>query len=296
VLPPNAVVAIWTGFNGNVLKLTGLGASQFDNFAQQGYDNSIQLFTALNQAENRGLLAVPPLGIANDGRTCPTLRDFSVVDQDQSDNVPVTYGAPFNVSNGSDDQLLTSIDQALGCSQWQVPLLSSPGQVTTTGPLDEIQADKFQAGPVALVPAGDEFTTNNGQFLPPLGTGQPDLPLVNLYRAEIDQPPTFDDQDTVGYCQNLVTVGAPRLWADAVTEERSPAPAFAMIGTNLANVLAIRYVATFANLNCAKLTGEAIPITVRVNGNGVAISASYGGAIISAPAVPPVLISAGNRS
>lgn len=296
VLPADAIVAVWTGFNGNVLKLTGLGANQFDNFAQQSYDNSPALFSALNLAAGQGMLTIPPLGNANDGRPCPSLRDFSVVDQDQSDNVPVAYGAPFNVSNGSDDQLISNIDQALGCGQWLVPLLSSPGQMTTTGPTDEVQAAKFQGSPVALVPAGDEFTTNNGQFLPPVGAGQADLPLVNLYRAEVGQPPTFDDQDTVGYCTNLAIVGAPRLWADAVAEERFPAPAFAMIGTNLANVLAMRFVTTYQNLNCAKLTGFTDPIRVVVNGNDVAVAAVYGSAKVIAPADPPVVKAAGLKA
>jgi len=287
VLPSDAIVAIWTGFNGNVLKLVGLGANQFDNFAQQSYDNSIQLFAGLNLAVGQEMLTIPPLGTASDGRACPSLRDFSVVDQDQSDNVPVTYGTPFNVSNGSDDQLIGNIDTAIGCGQWLVPLLSNPGQMTTTGPTDEIQAAKFQLPPIALVPAGDEFTTNNGQFLPPLGTGQPDLPLLNLYRAEVGQPSTFEDQDTAAYCQYLVTVGAPRLRADSVTEADFPAPVFAMIGTNLANVLAARFVATFQNLNCANLTGDADPIAVAVNGAGVATSATYGDVNVSVPAGGP---------
>jgi hypothetical protein len=36
-------------------------------------------------------LHVPPLGTAADGKPCPTVRDFFVVDQDQSDNLPTTY-------------------------------------------------------------------------------------------------------------------------------------------------------------------------------------------------------------
>src|SRR6202012_4069180 len=38
-----------------------------------------------------GQLKVPPLGTASDGLPCPTVRDFFVVDQDQSDNLPTLY-------------------------------------------------------------------------------------------------------------------------------------------------------------------------------------------------------------
>lgn len=283
VLPPNAVVGIWTGFNDNILKLTGPGASSFTNFAQQSYANSPQLFTALNQAVASGMLKVPPLGTANDGQACPSIRDFSIVDQDQSDNVPVSYGPPFNVSNGSDDQLISNIDAPLGCAQWQVPLLSSPGQMTTTGPLDEVQAAQFQMAPVALVPAGDEFTTSNGNFLPPLGNGQPNLFIRNLYRAEVGQPPAFDNFDTRAYCQNLAMVGAPRLARDAAVEATFPAPQFAMIGSNLALVLANRFSATWTNLNCPTLTGFQSPIQVTLNG-AIAVLARYG---VVAPATTP---------
>ena len=144
------MVTIWTGFNGNVLKLAGPGARNFVNFAQQSYDSSPRFFAWLRFDVARHLVTVPPLGAdANvNGAACPTVRDFSVVDQDQSDNVPVTYGMPFNVSNGSDDDLLTLIDAAIGCTPglWQVPL-QDPGvtqnpamTVTTAGPLEEVQA------------------------------------------------------------------------------------------------------------------------------------------------------------
>lgn len=288
VLPPNAVVGIWTGFNDNILKLVGPGSSSFVNFAQQSYANSPQLFAALFRATSSGMLTVPPLGTSTtDGQTCPSIRDFSIVDQDQSDNVPVSYGAPFNVSNGSDDQLITNVNAAIGCTQWQVPLLSSPGQMTTTGPTDEVQAAYDQPAPAALVPAGDEFTTSNGQFLPPLGTGQPDLFIRDLYRAQVGQGPTFNNNDTTAYCQNLASVGEPRLATDATAESGFPAPSFAQIGTNLALVMANRFFATWTNLNCPTLTGKTSPITVTVNGAGVATAAAYGVSMPFVPTPPP---------
>jgi len=269
-LPPGAVVTIWTGFNDNVLKLTGAGAGQFVNFAQQSYANSPAFFAVLRFDVARGLVKVPALGTSPaDNMACPTVRDFSVVDQDQSDNVPVSYGAPFSVSNGSDDDLLTLIDASLGCTPWEVPL-QDPGvtvsgaAMTTAGPLEEVQAALMQPAPQALVPGLDPFVTLNAK---------PDLFLQDLYRAQVGQPLTFNDQDTTAYCQNLASVGAPRLKADAAVEAGFPAPSFAMIGTNLATVLANRFQATWGNLTCPALTGMTSPITV--DNPAFATTASY---------------------
>ena len=256
-LPRGAVVSIWTGFNDNVLKLTGPGSYQFTNFAQQSYDNSPQWFNVVYNAVRRGQIQVPPLGTSSvDGQSCPSIRSWDVVDQDQSDNVPVAYPA-YGVSNGSDDQLIDFIDQSLNCTPWMVPSLSSPGTMTPAGPLDEVQAQSQQNA--ALVPGGDEFVTNNGEFLPPLGTGQPDLFFQNLYRSEVGQPFTFNDNDTKAYCENLNSVGAPKLAGDAQFEQ-VPEPSFAGPPTaTLAQFLTARFDATWVNLNCTALTGLAQP-------------------------------------
>jgi hypothetical protein len=253
--PDGSIVTIWTGFNDNVLKLIGPGANQFTNFAQQSYDGSPRWFGIVYAAAFRGQIHVPPLGVSPvDHEACPSIRSWDVVDQDQSDNVPVTYPA-YGVSNGSDDQLIDNIDQALQCGQWTVPSLSSPGTMTTAGPLDEVQAQFMMAQPQALVPAGDEFTTTNGNFLPPLGDAQPDLFFLDLYRSEVGQQPTFDTNDTKAYCENLFHIGAPKLVKDAPAEALFPAPSFAQLAPTLAGVLTVRFDATWANLNCTVLTG-----------------------------------------
>lgn len=279
------VIAIWTGFNGNVLKLVGPGHNQFVNFAQQAYANSPGFFAALRQAIARGLVTVPALGTSPaDGMACPTVRDFSVVDQDQSDNVPVAYGAPFGVSNGSDDDLLTLIDTSLRCTPWPVPLLDpgvtiSGATVTTAGPLEEVQAALMQPAPAALVPGLDPFVTL---------AAQPDLFFQDLYRLQVGQPLTFNDHDTTAYCQNLAAVGEPRLKADAAIEAGFPAPVFAQIGTNLANVLAGRFAATWMNLTCQALTGQPSPIAVTTDpATRMITSATYGAAATATPTVTP---------
>ncbi len=48
-------------------------------------------FQTANQLIQAKKLTPPALGTARDGMTCPTVRDFSVVDQDQSDNVTTSY-------------------------------------------------------------------------------------------------------------------------------------------------------------------------------------------------------------
>ncbi len=275
VLPPRAVIAIWTGFNGNVLKLTGPGAGGFANFAQQSYDNSPLFFFAVSQSIRAGRTAVPPLRTGTDGMTCPSPRDFSVVDQDQSDNVPVTYPA-YGVTNGSDEALIDLVNTSLGCTTWQVPSLSAGG-TSPSGLLQEVQAARFQQAPVALVPGLDPFVTLNAQ---------PDLFFQDLYRLQVGQPLTFNDHDTKAYCLNLMNTGEPRLKADAVIEAGFPAPAFAQIGTNLANVLAARFSATWTNLTCPALTGQPSPITVTFDPvTGLATSAVYGAAPAPAPSV-----------
>jgi hypothetical protein len=102
-LPAGGVVALWFGFNGNNLTLKGAGAGKAltqgncvngaanSIFGQFSYCNAPAFFTAANQAIQAGTLVIPALGMAKDGMPCPTVRDFSVVDQDQSDNVTTSY-------------------------------------------------------------------------------------------------------------------------------------------------------------------------------------------------------------
>src|SRR5579864_108985 len=100
-LPQNAVVALWFGSNGNTLTLQDNdGSLQQGNcvngvdgsiFGQFSYCNAPAFFQAANTAIQAGKLTVPALGRAKDGMTCPTTRDFSIVDQDQSDNVTTSY-------------------------------------------------------------------------------------------------------------------------------------------------------------------------------------------------------------
>ncbi len=305
----NAVVAVWFGFNGTNLTLQDHNNSLQDGkcvnglagsiFGQVAYCNAPAFFRSANQAIQTGRLAVPALGRAKDGLTCPTVRDFSVVDQDQSDNVTTAYlvmgdgrtaqmtkvnaAALQNTQtqvNGSDNRLLSvAIDSALGCTPWMAPDLADPGQMTRALPLDELQAAAHQSQPVALVPGGDPMVLNNGNI---------DIAKVNAYRVGVDQltvqQNAANNANTRTYCSNLLAVAPSRLQLDARFTKLSPSldPAAA---NSLFTFLAQRFVTTFeANgLNCAKILGVADPVSVKTDGNGVAINATINGTTIGSP-------------
>ncbi len=304
-LPPGAVVGIWFGFNGNTLTLqdangslqagncvNGINGSVFGQFA---YCNAPAFFQAANQAIAGGQLVPPPLGTAKDGQACPTVRDFSVVDQDQSDNVTTTYlvtangqtaqsnaanaAALQNVQaqvNGSDNRLLAvALDTALGCTPWMAPDLADQGKMVTALPLNELQAAAQQAQPIALVPAFDPMVLVNKQ---------PNIGKMNAYRVGVDQGTRQQQPSIRNYCTNLRAIGPARIALDAPLTKMSPSPDQA-VANSLFTFLAQRFVTTYeANgLNCMQVLGQPDPVTVQADGNGVAIAA-----MINTPGAAPV--------
>ena len=301
-LPANGIVALWFGFNGNNLTLQGTNGSlqrgrcvngaNGSIFGQFAYCNAPAFFRAANRAIQGGLLKPPALGMANDGQSCPSVRDFGVVDMDQSDNVVTTYLVTANGQtaqmttanvaalqntqmqvNGSDNRLLAiALDGALGCTPWMAPDLADPGHMLPALPLNELQAAVQQAAPVALVPAGDPMVLNNNQ---------PDLNKLNAYRRGVDQglAQNLDAASSTTYCNNLLAIGPARIQLDAqVTKGRpSPDPAAA---NSLFTFLAQRFVASFGanGLNCVGLLNKPDPVVVMNDGNGVAVDANFNGA------------------
>ena len=298
-LPRNAVVALWFGFNGNNLTLQSSHNSLQDGhcvngvknsiFGQFAYCNAPLYFDRVNQAINLGILAPPPLGTGKDGQTCLSVRDFGLIDQDQSDNVTTSYLVTKDgriaqataanqkrlhnaqpMGNGSDNALIdVFVDPALGCTPWMAPDMANPGHMATALPLNELQAAADQQKPVALVPMNDPMVLNNND---------PDLNKTNLYRVGVDQLPARNNDQANGktYCQNLVDTGAPRIVLDApfTVKMTTPDPA---TGNTLFTFLAQRFVNSYTNLNCQKLTGKASPIATAQDGNGAAISATFNG-------------------
>jgi hypothetical protein len=292
-LPKEAVVAIWVGFNGDNLTLRGPGSDsclsgiEDSDFGQNAFCNATAFFASAHQAMQAGKLVPPALGIARDGKPCPTARDFSVVDQDQSDNTTTSYlvtrgglmaqDTPANIAklqgaqvahNGSDEGLLVrAIDKALGCMPWTVRDLadSTRQQRSTAWPLNELMASARQAEPIALVPAGDPFVFVGDD---------PSLPKLNAYRAGVDQPAvsSLPQASTKAYCRNLLGVGLPRIAADRQFTEASASP-FPAEANNLFNFLALRFSDTFSNddgfLRCQRRLHVQNPVKLHRTGDVV---------------------------
>jgi hypothetical protein len=277
-----AVVALWFGTNadGIVLKNKqgrGNGAC-VDGFGQFAYCNAPKFFEAAKE------VVPPPLGTAKDGLPCPTTRDFSVVDQDPSDNVATVYlvdpttGAimadtPDNrkahpnaveLVNGSDEHLLAvNIAQALGCSPFLVPDVLS-GESRPSLFANELSANALQGPPVALVPELDPMV---------LVDGQPNREKLNSFRAGVLQPPN-ELADTTRYCNELANATA-RLQLDKpfTSVAASPNPEDA---NSLFTFLAFRLVGTWGDLTCEQLTGNPVPVTLVTDNAGVVVDATYG--------------------
>ena len=306
-LPRGGVVGIWFGFNGNNLTLQSKHGSLHQGncvngingsiFGQMAYCNAPAFFSAANKAIAAGKLVPPALGRAKDGLPCPTVRDFGVVDQDQSDNVTTSYLVTGNgqiaqmtltnantlqnaqpQTNGSDNRLLAiALDGALGCQPWMAPDLASPGQMTTALPLDELQAAARQAAPVALIPNFDPMVVVNGNL---------NLNKNNAYRLGVDQPPTPNStvSSTKTYCQNLLAIGPERILLDAHLTKFQASPD-AAAANSLFTFLAQRFVNTYGpnGLNCMNRLKQPDPITLKMDGNGVVIDATINGTTVVQP-------------
>ncbi len=284
-LPANAVVALWFGYNADNLTLTSESASTLAHakcvnglpgsiFSQVSYCNAPAFFRLANAAISEGALKVPALGTAKDGLPCPTVRNFFVVDQDQSDNLPTLYLitqdgklaqhtqknlATFPnatvLGNASDNHLTDAfLDPALGCQPWTAPDLTDPGQSVPAQPLNELQARMEQGTPVALVPDGDPMAQVSGTD---------NLAKTNLYRKGVDQPlaDSVFDVDTARYCRQMLRIAPARMFKDQayLNAFRSPVPS---AGTTLFTFLAERFVASYQILNCDTLIQQANPIIV----------------------------------
>lgn len=279
VLPTHSVVGLWFGFNGATLTLAANGNSLTQGkcvngitgsiFGQFSYCNAPAFFESARNLIQLGKLIVPPIGTASDGLPCPTTRDFMVVDQDQSDNVLTSYmidlvtnqiaqdtqanrlaaGNPSTSANGSDNRLLDIFMlPALGCKAWKVPDLADNNNLLAALPLNEIQAEYFQASPQALVPVGDPMVLD--------ANGNPSLTKTNLYRAGVFQPQVNNlvEAPTASYCTRMVgTMGAQRIFNNRAALRKVASP---MAGMNLYDFLQTRMIAAIGadNLVCSATT------------------------------------------
>jgi hypothetical protein len=256
-LPAGAVVGVWFGFNGDTLTLAGPGAASCVNglpgspFGQFAYCNAAALFSAAT-ADATFQASIPQLGTSpKDGLPCPTSRDFSVVDQDQSDNLatvyrvvdgrmaqltPTTATRGKALTNGSDEGLVARfINPALGCQPFTAADLTNGGAPTPALALNELSAAARQVDP-AIVPTSDPMVQVDG--------ARSDR-KTNLYRAGVGQPPLPAGQTPKAYCAGILGRGTARLATDAPFLQAAPSPApdfpnlLAFLRDRLANTLQV---------------------------------------------------------
>jgi hypothetical protein len=297
VLPAGAVVGIWFGSNGDTLTLrgqsrtaldaghcvNGLGGSLFGQFA---YCNAVAFFRAANAAITARKLAVPAGQTGRDGLPCPTVRDFAVVDQDQSDNVVTSYLVLDNgrvaqntaanrdalgtratrLTNGSDNGLVDRfVAPALGCTPWTAPDLGDPGTSVPALALNELFAAARTAAPVALVPTNDPMTQVDGRA---------SVAKTNLYRAGVNQSALTSGTGVgASYCRDLVTIAPPRLIRDRRLLQAAPSPDPAAAQT-LYGFLAQRLRASYDLLGCTNLLHRRNPIHLEVDNRGAVVDAT----------------------
>ena len=301
-LPANAVVGIWFGSNGTGEYLQGASRNTLEDakcvnglgnsiFGQVAFCHAKAFFSEANRLITENKLTPPPLGTGADGMTCSSVRDFSVVDQDPSDNVTTDYlvtqdgrlaqdtsanakllPSSTELGNGSDNRLLAiALDSSLGCSPWVAPDLANPGHMVTAQPLNELQAAMYQPAPVALVPSEDPMTLVNGQ---------PSLVKQNLYRAGVDQPlepsAAQASADQQAFCRNLVSIAPDRIEADKAWTVTAPS-LDPQTANNLFTFLAARLSVTLGpdgGLNCTGLLHIDNPVQLTESG-GVVVDASF---------------------
>ncbi len=154
-----------------------------------------------------------------------------------------------------------------------VPDLGNNNQPATSQALDELSAAKNTPAITALVPENDEMTLD--------GQGNMDLAKTNLYRAEVGQPAVSaannQSSSPAMYCQNMVNIQTPFLAANQALLATGQTPVPGM-GDNLFTFMANRLSMSFTNLGCQNF-GLTDPVTVTLDGNGVAVAATFNTAV-----------------
>ena len=309
-IPRGSQVIIDVGFNGTNLLLEGRGARQGNCVDALGQSvigqvsacNAVNFYRLADFEIGTGRLQVPVRGNANDGQACMTVRDFAMVDQDQSDNVITSYLMNANgqiaqntaanaaaltgattLVNGSDDKLLAAfLDPATGCTPFTAPDITDPAGSSASQAMNELSAMVNQKGVIAVVPPNDEMTLVGGNY---------SIAKTNVYRSLVDQPllagNTNATQVAMAYCQNMANLAPARNQLDMTREAGFGTPV-AAIGNDLATFLGNRLAMSFANLGCNNF-GLTDPVKVTVDANQVATAVAY--SLAQQKAVPPAAAS-----
>jgi hypothetical protein len=250
--------------------------------------NAVNFYRVANADIANGTLKVPAIGTSEDGQPCETVRDFALIDQDQSDNVITTYLINANgqtaqdtaananslagatpIANGSDDRLLANfVDPANGCTAFSATNLTDANGTSGSQALNELSARVNQTGTIAVVPPNDEMTLVNSNY---------SIAKTNVYRSLVDQPLLAPNTDAttvaMDYCQNMVNIAPAHNQLDMTRDANfaSPVPA---TGTNLASFMGARLAASFGVLGCANF-GLTDPVSATVNAAGSATAVTY---------------------
>jgi hypothetical protein len=298
-LPLNNIVVIHFGTNGRSIKLIPSrnntkslilgncinGLSNGTLFGHFAYCNAENFFKQINNNINLGLLIIPTLGKTFQGDICPTIRSFSVVDQDQSDNVITEYIITTDlrvaqnfqininklnimkiITNNNDNSLLTKfILPSIGCAPFMVSNLFDKNLLQSSLALNEIQANLYinesnNALIVSTNPMVIDFNLKS-------------LEKINLYRIGVNQPiiNILDINDGQIYCQKITNISYT--FFKVHQYELSKFHSHLSIANNLLNSLLFRLIITLSYLNCETLTGNILDLNITTDPNtGIIIS------------------------
>ncbi|MEV6116084.1 hypothetical protein AB0L59_27190 [Streptomyces sp. NPDC052109] len=323
-VPRGSTVGIWFGFNSADLTLrasgrpdslaqgkcvNGLRGSVFGQFA---YCNAPAFFRAAGAQIAKGHLRIPALGTAKDGLPCPTTRDFSVVDQDGSDNVVTHYLADAHgriaQNNAASRAALKRAGRLTNRGDRHHRHNGRAGSATTGAPRDLANGsdnllltqfmdpalgckpftapDQSGDGQAASALALDELSAAADQKAPialvpqndpmTLVDGRSSVAKTDAYRAGVDMPAVGAgaDGDGAAFCTTLFRdpAGIRRVFKDKALFEKAPSPDPAT-APNLFGFLAARANQTFTNLHCDQLLGAADPVVLTTNADGLVTDA-----------------------
>jgi hypothetical protein len=346
-VPKGSTVGIWFGYNNANLTLRTSGRSnslaqgncvnglQKSVFGQFAYCNAPAFFRAANAQIAKGHLKIPALGTAKDGLPCPTTRDFSVVDQDGSDNVVTHYLADARgrvaqnnaasraalkraaqLANRGDRRhrhngkarsasVNAPVDLANGSdnlllTQFMDPALgckpfTAPDQSSDGHPTSALALDELSAAARQKAPVA--LVPQNDPMT--LVDGRGSVAKTNAYRAGVDMPPigARAGGDGAAFCTSLFRdrAGIQRVFKDKALFEKAPSPDPAT-APNLFAFLASRANQTFTNLGCDKLLGAADPVALTTNADGLVTDAVLTPLGRTAPSATPTASASASAS
>jgi len=251
-----------------------------DLFGQFAYCNAENFFKKANEMIANGLITIPEF-LDKNGEKCPTVRNFAIIDADQSDNVLSSYilttdlkvaqntvenNQNLNVlliaDNGSDNRLLNKFyNPAIGCKSFVAPDLLEPLITRSSLALNELQANSaFLNEQKALIPGINPMAlVNNMQ----------NLDKVNAYRIGVNQPllKELSKQNDIEYCQAYENISL--LFFTKYRNELELSPSPSLIAENLLNFLVFRYFNSWRTLTCNILLNKnsaIVPISDPVTG------------------------------